>query len=144
MIWPQWFICDCLDSTNTSEQDIKKFISCQNNISYLYSKQVCIHVVFSGALSSYSSWIWVLCGTRKSDGSFGILSAIVHTPSEVIIHCATVVPMEMKMMSMRTVLASGAQGFMRVWDLVSSHPWLAKTKETNWEADPFTPETFVH
>lgn len=90
MICPQWFFCDCLDSTNTSEQDIKKFISCQNNISYLFSKQVCFHLVFSGVLSSYSSWNWVLYGTRKSGGSFGVLSAIVHSPSEVIIHYATV------------------------------------------------------
>lgn len=99
-----------------SEQDIKKFISCQNKISYLFSKQVCIQVVSSGALSSYSSWNWIFYGTRKSDGAFRILSAIVNSPSEVIIHCATASSCygnkDVDHNSVRDV-ASGAQGFLQ-------------------------------
>lgn len=84
---------------------------------YLFSKQVCIHALFSVALSSYSSWNWVFYGTRKSNGCFGILSAIVNSPSEVIIHCAIAGGCygnndDVHKNSVRDE-ASGAQGFLQ-------------------------------
>lgn len=117
MGWSQWFICDHQYSKNTSGQDIKNFISCRNKKRYLFSKQVCIHALFSVALSSYSSWNWVFYGTRKSNGCFGILSASVNAPSEVIIHCAIAGGCygnndDVHKNTVRDV-ASGAQGFLQ-------------------------------
>lgn len=150
MIWSQWFICDHLYYINTSEQDIKKFISCQNKISYLFSKQICIckHVASSGARSSYSYWNWVFMAQENQLVPLGIcllLLILLQKSSSTV--PLQVVAIEIKMMSIRTVLGMWHQehrASCRVWDLVSSYHWLAKTKQTNWEADLFTPETFVH
>lgn len=99
---------------------------------YLFSKQVCIHAVFS-AFSSYSSWNCVCYGTRKSNGSFEGFSTIINSPSDVMILCAITGGCcgnndGVGKNSVRDV-ASGAQEFCRVWDLVFSHLYLIKIEE---------------
>jgi len=46
-----------------------------------------LHPCYIFCCSSYCSSNWVFYNTRKSNGSFGILSSMINSPSEVLNHC---------------------------------------------------------